>query len=236
MANIVELKGNIFDSSSQVIVNTVNCAGVMGRGIAFEFKHRFPEMFRAYKNVCEQGLLIPGKLLLWTQSNPWILNFPTKNHWKYPSKLAYIDAGLKKFISTYSQKQISSISFPLLGTSHGGLLWEDVRTLMYKYLEEAPNLVVEIYHFDASAEDTLFTQLFEKTRNVEPVEFGRTNNISAKQADIIIDATHSGRCKRMMDFAELNGIGPVALDKIFNFAKGNDQSVTADVDAQLRLL
>jgi len=77
MAKIIEIRGNIFESSCQTIVNTVNCVGVMGKGIAFEYRHRFPEMFNSYAGLCERKLLSPGLIHLWTKSTPWILNFPT---------------------------------------------------------------------------------------------------------------------------------------------------------------
>ena len=125
-----EISGNIFNSSCQTIVNTVNCVGVMGKGIAIEYKLRYPDMFDTYFKLCERKLLKPGLLQLWTKSNPWILNFPTKFHWKYPSKLEYVELGLEKFHNIYLEKKISSIAFPLLGVNSGGLDQNSVVDLM----------------------------------------------------------------------------------------------------------
>ena len=93
MASITYPKGNIFDSNSKTLVNTVNCVGVMGKGIALEYKLRYPEMFLNYEKSCEQKELFIGKLQLWKSSDKWILNFPTKIHYKDPSQLVFIEKG-----------------------------------------------------------------------------------------------------------------------------------------------
>ena len=98
-----KIKGNIFNTSCQVLVNTVNCFGVMGKGIALECKFRFPGMFEKYKEFCEKKLIKPGSLQLWNSSKPWVLNFPTKMHWKDPSKIEYLEKGLDKFKNEYSK-------------------------------------------------------------------------------------------------------------------------------------
>jgi O-acetyl-ADP-ribose deacetylase (regulator of RNase III) len=149
MVIITEIRGNIFASSCQIIVIPVNCVGVMGKGIALEFKKRYPEMFAAYARLCANRCLRPGLLHLWTQSTPWILNFPTKDHWKHPARIAYIRKGLEKFSDTYAAKGTSSIAFPELGTGAGGLAWVDVQPVMYRFIEPLPHLEVEIYHYDA---------------------------------------------------------------------------------------
>lgn len=138
------IHGNIFDSKSQTIVNTVNTVGVMGKGIALEFKKRYPDMFLSYQKVCKTGHFHTGMLQLYKNQNPWILNFPTKEHWKNPSKLDYIEEGLKKFVETYQKKEIISIAFPQLGCANGGLNWGDVQPLMEKYLSNL-DIDVEIY-------------------------------------------------------------------------------------------
>ncbi|WP_107674862.1 macro domain-containing protein [Agrobacterium sp. LAD9] len=131
---LVYRRTDLFSSPAQTLVNTVNCVGVMGKGIAKEFKARDPEMFAAYKRICDQKLLSPGKLWLWHGSNYMTLNFPTKMHWKGPSKIEWIEAGLKKFVATYEEVGIKEISFPRLGCGNGGLDWEEVRPLMERYL------------------------------------------------------------------------------------------------------
>lgn len=129
---------SIFESSAQTLVNTVNCVGVMGKGIAKEFKDREPEMFAQYKILCDRGELRPGLLWLWRGQRNWVLNFPTKIHWRNPSRLEWIELGLQKFVANFKNQEIREISFPRLGCGNGGLDWRDVQPLMEKYLVELP--------------------------------------------------------------------------------------------------
>ncbi len=138
-------KINLFESRAQVLVNAVNTIGVMGKGIAFEFKKLYPDMFAKYQMYCKMGLMDVGKLQLYKTESKWILNFPTKKNWRHPSRLEYIEAGLKKFADTYQRLGIYSISFPMLGCGNGGLPWDSVRSLMEEYLEPLPSLEVFIH-------------------------------------------------------------------------------------------
>ena len=140
---ITYVKLDLFQSPAHVIVNTVNTVGVMGKGIAKTFKEVYPEMFKEYQKLCEKKLLAVGKLWIYKTSNKWVLNFPTKKHWRSPSKIEYIEAGLKKFVQYYEEKGIDSIAFPPLGCGNGGLNWEhEVKPLMEKYLKDLP---IDIY-------------------------------------------------------------------------------------------
>ncbi|PRY84599.1 macro domain-containing protein [Donghicola tyrosinivorans] len=129
---------SLFEANTQTLVNTVNCVGVMGKGIAKAFKQREPSMFTAYKDICDRKLLEPGKLWLWRGSEQWILNFPTKNHWRSPSRIDWIESGLQKFVSTYKDQGVTDISFPKLGCGNGNLEWSNVKPLMEYYLSELP--------------------------------------------------------------------------------------------------
>jgi O-acetyl-ADP-ribose deacetylase (regulator of RNase III) len=130
---------DLFSSPARVLVNTVNTVGVMGKGIAKDFKQIYPEMFEEYQELCEKGTFDIGNLWLYKTSNKWVLNFPTKKHWRQPSRPEYIEQGLKKFVDTYHVYGITSISFPLLGCGNGELDWEtQVRPLMEKYLQPLP--------------------------------------------------------------------------------------------------
>ncbi len=133
---ITYVRTNIFESRADVLVNTVNTVGVMGKGLAKEFKRIYPDMFETYQKFCEDGTLTVGKLQVYKTSNKWILNFPTKANWRSPSKLEYIEQGLQKFVDNYARLGIKSIAFPMLGCGNGGLSWEDeVKPLMEKYLK-----------------------------------------------------------------------------------------------------
>jgi O-acetyl-ADP-ribose deacetylase (regulator of RNase III) len=134
MITIVD--GDLFLSETQTLVNTINCVGIMGKGIALEFKKRYPEMFIKYQDVCSKGLIRPGKLWLYKSLDKWVLNFPTKDHWRNKSEVEFLISGLQKFLDTYENKGITSISFPLLGASNGGLDPSLSLDLMIKYLSE----------------------------------------------------------------------------------------------------
>jgi O-acetyl-ADP-ribose deacetylase (regulator of RNase III) len=217
MAEIIELNGNIFDSKCQTIVNTVNCVGVMGKGIAYEYRLRYPEMFNAYVDLCSHGKLQPGLLFLWKKSNPWVLNFPTKNNWKYPSKIEYIEKGLKKFALTYIEKGIQSIAFPQLGTSSGGLPWPKIREIIFRYLKPLPELSIEIYQYDPHAKDSYFEILNYYIEKYSVNDFAINTGISKKQAEIIHSKINKCVIKNMLDLQKTQGVGKVALEKIYNF-------------------
>lgn len=144
------IKGNLFDSKCQTLVNTVNCVGVMGKGIALEFKNKYQAMFDEYKNVCRRHeLLHGGDLWLYDYVDVFIprkiLCFATKEHWRNPSKIEWIERGLQQFVNKYKYWNITSIAFPKLGCNNGGLNWEtQVKPLMIKYLEPL-DIKIEIY-------------------------------------------------------------------------------------------
>lgn len=135
---LIYRRTSILESPAQTLVNTVNCVGVMGKGLAHAFKEREPAMFKAYKRICDQGMLEPGKLWLWRGENGWVLNFPTKIHWRNPSKLDWIEQGLAKFVSAYEAQGITDISFPRLGCGNGNLEWDEVKPVMEHYLTTLP--------------------------------------------------------------------------------------------------
>lgn len=129
---VVYQTGDILNSKSQVITNTVNCVGVMVKGLALAFKERFPEMFFDYVKRCEKGEVKIGEPYLWENDRVQILNFPTKRHWREDSRLEDVEAGLKYLAENYAQLGISSITLPPLGCGLGGLHWPDVQNLINK--------------------------------------------------------------------------------------------------------
>ena len=136
------IEGDIFKSPAQVIVNTVNTVGVMGKGIALEFKKRYPDMFQAYRDICDRRKLKIGSLMLYYEPDHWVLLFSTKENWRNPSRMEFIEAGLAKFCRTYAEKGITSIAFPKLGCGNGELNWLEVQPVMEKYLRDLP---IDIY-------------------------------------------------------------------------------------------
>ncbi len=139
---IVYLQTDLFASPAQTLVNAVNTVGVMGKGIAKSFKERYPEMFGEYKWLCDRGELRTGTLQLWRGPDKWVLNFPTKTTWRLPSTLPYVREGLEKFVASYENLGITSISFPPLGCGNGNLDWADVKPLIESYLQDLP---IQVY-------------------------------------------------------------------------------------------
>ena len=140
---ITYVESDIFSSPAQTLVNTVNTVGVMGKGIAKTFKSIYPEMYEEYRQRCDSGELSIGNLFLYRTAHKWVLNFPTKRHWRQASRLADIAGGLDTFCQTYADEGMTSIAFPQLGCGNGGLDWEtQVRPLMERSLESLP---IDIY-------------------------------------------------------------------------------------------
>ncbi len=136
---ITYVAGNLFTSPAQVLVNTVNTEGVMGKGIALEFKKTFPEMFEQYQAHCEAGRIQIGKLWIYKTPNKWILNFPTKKSWRKPSKPEYIELGLQKLVDRFGRLGIHSIAFPALGCGNGELDWtKTVKPILEAHLNKLP--------------------------------------------------------------------------------------------------
>ena len=132
-------QGDIFIQGTQAIVNPVNCVGVMGRGLALEFKKRFPDAFKAYHQACTQDLVRPGRMFVYNTgaAQPrWIVHFPTKRHWRDQSLISDIDAGLRDLAATIERHNIASIAIPPIGAGLGGLDWGDVRALIQQHLAD----------------------------------------------------------------------------------------------------
>ena len=135
---------NIFKSNAEALVNPVNTIGVMGSGLARQFKERYPEMFKDYKINCDQKNIKIGVLHIYRTINKLIINFPTKQDWKNNTKIEWIEEGLIYFAKNYKKLKIDSIAFPKLGCGKGGLDWNLVRPLMEKYLKDL-DLKIEIW-------------------------------------------------------------------------------------------
>lgn len=143
--------GNIFDTNCAGIVNPVNCVGVMGAGLALQFKNFYPQMFAEYKRRCNLSQVKIGDLdLHYLNNEQVIINFPTKLHWRDPSKMEYLVAGLAMFATYYNLIGVDSVAFPLLGVGNGGLPEDEVVLLMESYLSQC-NIDIEIWKFAQSS-------------------------------------------------------------------------------------
>ena len=137
--------GNLLDSDAQTLVNTVNCVGAMGKGIALEFRKRFPAMYADYVAKCRAGQVALGRPYLYRPLfAPYILNFPTKGHWRSPSRLVDIEAGLDWLTRHYEEWGITSLAVPALGCGNGGLEWSAVEPVLCRYLDEL-TIPIQLY-------------------------------------------------------------------------------------------
>lgn len=141
--------GNLLESDAFALVNTVNCEGYMGKGIAYQFKLRFPEMNSEYIKQCKQHKIRPGVLHTYLERSKLIVNFPTKDKWREKSKMEYIDSGLDALVELIKQRNIPSIAIPPLGSGNGGLIWDEVKQLIISKLSSLEN-TVDIYIYEPS--------------------------------------------------------------------------------------
>lgn len=171
------LIGNLFESKAQTLVNTVNCVGIMGKGIAQEFKKRYPEMFKDYKSLCDRGAVQLGQPYIFkTLYDKVIINFPTKKHWRSVSRVEDIINGLEYFIEKYKDWGVTSVAFPPLGCGNGGLEWDIVGPLIYQKLSSL-DIYVEIY----APYGTSSRKITEKFLTSQPVVQQRSTRNIHKQ-------------------------------------------------------
>lgn len=137
------VKGNIFDSDAEALVNAVNTVGVMGGGIALEFKKRFPLNFRIYKEACDKNVFLIGDILA-VKEDKTIINFPTKAHWRDSSQYSYIQSGLKTLKTKLAELGIGSVAIPALGCGLGGLDWAIVKKMIVDELNDC-DICIYVY-------------------------------------------------------------------------------------------
>ena len=142
-------QGNLLEADVDAVVNTVNTVGIMGKGIALMFKEQFPRNFEAYARACDEGEVRTGKMFV-TENKElfgprWIINFPTKTHWRVKTKIEWVEDGLKDLVRVIREKGINSIAIPPLGCGNGGLDWRDVRPLIESALAELEGVNAIVY-------------------------------------------------------------------------------------------
>lgn len=168
------LVGDILQSKAQTLINTVNCIGIMGKGIALEFKKRFPEMFKDYVERCERRDVKLGVPYLYkTLFPPQIINFPTKDHWKSLSRITDIERGLQHLLSHYKEWGITSLAIPPLGCGNGQLEWKAVGPLIYRYASQL-DIPVDLFAPYATPPRELTADFLSQTSTVSYHTNGRT--------------------------------------------------------------
>ena len=219
------IEGNLFTTQCQTIVNTINCVGVMGAGIALECRLRYPAMFETYSKLCAEKRFRPGVLWLYKGGlddrdidNKWVLNFPTKVHWKFPSKIEWVEAGLEKFLATYKAKGISSVAFPVLGGLNGGLDPEEVVSLMCSKLANS-EIPLEIYHYKADAADDLFERFKYLLKSKTAEKIAELSGLRIDYVRRINAAIDNSTICQLNQLVGVNGIGAKTLEKVFSLLR-----------------
>ncbi len=233
MSNITEITGNIFTSECQTLVNTVNCQGVMGAGIALEFRLRLPTMYDRYVEHCQKGHIDIGKLWLYkppagAREHRWVLNFPTKRHWRYPSRIGYLEAGLAKFVASYRSRGIESVAFPILGSDNGGLDEADALSVMWEYLEPC-DIPIEIYHYDPATGDDVYETF--RLRVLRECKAGNLAEATGLRRDLlqkVVDTLgEANGINSLSQLASVKGIGHKTLTKCFRYIMDKQEPVNA---------
>ena len=211
------IKGNIFRTKCQTIVNTINCVGVMGAGLALEFRLRYPKMYKKYVQLCKNQQIKIGLLWLYKHSNKrWVLNFPTKEHWKFSSRSEYLKAGLQKFLATYKEKKILSVAFPLLGANQGGLSESLSLEIMRSYLRDC-DIPVEIYQYDPFAYDDLYLKFKNLFLSLNIDTLSKETGLKKNYIKKIKFALEMPKIRSLSRLATIKGIGLNTLEKSFQY-------------------
>lgn len=217
---LIHIKGNIFNTKCQTLVNPVNCAGVMGKGLALEFQMRYPEMISEYVRKCQAGRLVIGNPWLYQGKAQWVLNFPTKKHWRQPARIDYIESGLSNFRETYKANGITAVAFPQLGTECGGLDWACVQSCMEKHLEDLP-IVIEIYSYDSSSPDNAFVLFSQNIPKMSRRAIKKQIGLNENQVMKLLTAMEANGFSNFHDLKRIGGFGNKTMQKIHAFCKSN---------------
>lgn len=207
---IREEKKTVFNSNCDAIVNTVNCRGVMGAGLALEFKLRYPDMFEQYVEDCSNGIVKIGELRTYRADDVLIVNFPTKDHWREPSELWYIEKGLDYLVEHYREWGINSISIPPLGCSNGHLDYNIVRRIIISKLSDVDlNIILCVDDKEPQGKEKEMVDLFHSCDLRFVCDY---LEIKPKQKQTIMD--NRNKINRFYEIFALQGIGEETYKKL----------------------
>jgi len=212
-----ELTGNIFASKAQALVNTVNCVGFMGKGVALEFRRRYPAMFLEYKKICAEKRLRPGQILPYRKSTPWVLNFAIKDDWKHPSREEWLVECLEKFCSRYHELGLTSVAFPWMGAMNGRIPLHKIQEITRRYLSKLDDIDIEVYSFDPHVTDPLFDTLKTRIDQLSQDIFSHESGLQHRFVKIIYELVASNSVKSIAEIVASNQLGDISLDKFYAY-------------------
>jgi O-acetyl-ADP-ribose deacetylase (regulator of RNase III) len=215
---IISSQGNLLDANVDALVNTVNCVGVMGKGIALQFKRRYPAVFKAYEKACRDDEVQIGKMFVveteQIEGPRFVVNFPTKKHWRSPSKLEYIEAGLDDLKRVIRELGIESIAIPPLGAGNGGLDWTAVEPVIRESLHDLDEVRILIY---APA---------DQPRSIAPSSSLRMTRVRAMLLTLLNDYVHQRQVSEPWE--DPRGASHLEIQKLMYFANVHDESLKLD--------
>ena len=207
------VSGDFFDYDADIRINTVNCVGVMGAGVALIFKKKFPDMFDDYYKACKKNEVQPGHPHVWKDvtllSECTIINFPTKIHWKNPSQYEYIEKGLIWLRDYLSNITDSTVTLPALGCGHGGLEWEKVKVMITNYLKDL-NVTILVFEPSSSTKKPISdSNKFDlKNHNISinghTTKQFKTSEVT--ESTLVLTMTYKQKLKLMLDYGIENNI------------------------------
>ena len=200
MIHIVD--STVFNVGADCIVNTINCVGFMGKGIALEFALRYPKLEEQYVEACHKKMIHTGRVYFYEVDGQKIINFPTKFHFKYPSQIEWIEQGLQYFVENYKRWNIKSIAFPVLGATNGGLDREMVVEVMKKYLS---NLDIDVYICYSKLVEGKELEMVEAFKKSSIEEIAKHVRLMTKQINAL--EKNQSSIVRFADILKIESIG-----------------------------
>ena len=193
----------------------------MGAGIALEFRLRYPEMFNEYVELCKEKAISIGKLWKYCSDGKVIINFPSKYDWRKPSRFKYIELGLQNFLDIYTEENITSAAFPVLGASKGGLSEKEVIDLMKTYLSKC-DIPIEIYRYNSRHKDDIFEDFKGRFLNTGTLQICKTTGLGKSYVEKVKSALENKHLRNLSALGRVDGIGIVTLTKCFEFTRNRN--------------
>lgn len=207
----------VFNTGADCIVNTINCVGFMGKGIALEFALRYPKLEELYVEECHNKQIHTGRVYFYEIDGQKIINFPTKFHFKYPSQIEWIEQGLKYFVENYKRWNIKSIAFPILGANNGGLDPIEIEQLMINYLS---SLDIDVYICHSKLLEGKELEMVNSFNNTSINDIKKHVRLTAKQCDAL--EMNKNKINRFIDISKIEGIGTDTYKALFRLFYTSD--------------
>ena len=227
---IIQTDSTVFNTNADCIVNTINCVSFMGKGLALEFALRYPKLEKIYKEQCLKKIIHTGEVYFYEIDGQKIVNFPTKFHFKYPSKIEWIEQGLISFISNYKKWNIKSVAFPILGANNGGLNPIEVEKLMIEYLSK---IDIDVYICKSKLVEGKEKEMIDAFLVTDIVELSKHIKLNQKQIENL--KNNQKNIYKFSQISNVEGIGIVTYKSIYYHFYNEQQNKEKCVQLALEL-